>query len=129
MRTTVIRGIAVVAMTVLLSTTAVGTPAQASSRSAPGAAQAGHLQSALEDCEVTPAPGQGTIHVRSQPTTSSGVVDYLQQGEFMESGCAGQSGGSYNACGGASSSWVWVHLGLNWYGYVARRCVTLYRWP
>ena len=85
-------------------------------------------QAAPVNCEVTPAAGQGTINVRSQPTTSSGIVDYLQPGEFMESGCSGQSGGSYNACGGASSSWVPVHLGLTWYGYVARRCVRIYQW-
>ncbi len=119
MRITAIRAHAVTAVAVLLCSTLVGTPAQASVVPA----------HAVMECEVTPAPGQGTINVRSSPTTSSAVVNYLQPGEFMESGCSGQSGGSYTACGGTSSSWVWVHLGLNWVGYVARRCVTLYRWP
>jgi hypothetical protein len=85
-------------------------------------------QAAPVTCEVTPAAGQGTINVRNSPTTSSAIVDYLQPGEFMESGCSGQSGGYYNACGGASTSWVPVHIGLFYYGYVARRCVRLYQW-
>ncbi|GAB2627377.1 hypothetical protein Aab01nite_80730 [Paractinoplanes abujensis] len=109
------------AITLVVSALLTGTPAAAAGGSADRRAQA--------NCEVTPAPGRGTITIRDGASTSDTPWGYLQPGQFLPSLCYGASGGSYNACGGASSSWVEVFPPNSLFSrYVARRCVTLYNW-
>lgn len=113
MRVKAVRMLAAASAALLLPFVAPGTPASA--------ARADIV------CDVTPQAGRGTINVRNQASTSSPIVDYLQQGEYMDSDCTWVQGGSYTACGGTSSEWIRVHYYLFAFGYVARRCVTLSR--
>ena len=130
MRITSIATFTTPAVALLMGVIGAGSPAAAAGPApeAITATPAGRAARTPLNCEVTPAPGQGTINVRSGPRTSSEIRDYLQPGEFMPSQCSGVSGGSYTACGGTSTSWIEVYSSGLFSGYVARRCVTLYRW-
>jgi uncharacterized protein YgiM (DUF1202 family) len=75
------------------------------------------------DCEVTPM--NGNVNVRSGPGTNYSIETTLQEDEVMESECETVAGGSFVCDGSRNNRWVPVHIGLFWYGYVARDCVAL----
>ncbi len=127
MRVSSIRTLAIAALTMVVSATLTVTPAKASS-SLENRTVTPIAAGAQVTCEVTPAPNQGAIIIRDGPSTSSSYWGTLYPGEFVGSACSGASGGSYSACGGGNS-WIEVFPPNSLFSrYMARRCVTLYRW-